>query len=231
MKHKNGTATSGSSRGGRAKRSGEAHDCSPSLVRRRRSRSSPSARRPARQPARSAARTSSRTRRRVRQGPERRPRVGCGSRLDEDDRAFGAASYTGFGLDCSTPPRRARRTRGKNYFFGGTSPARQLPASVGTQTIKVPAGAAGHKATLSGWLGNYSNDTAQVRAEFMDASGKMISAVRIGPDTTIGGATWRCGRGAPPSRPGTASIAVVITFTDHNNANQAGADDISLVLS
>ena len=35
--------------------------------------------------------------------------------------------------------------------------------------------------------------------------------------------------GTVPS--GTASISVVVTFTDHANYNLAGADDLSLVLS
>ena len=71
-----------------------------------------------------------------------------------------------------------------------------------------------------------------MRAQFIDSSGKMISALRIGPDTTIS----TSGDMALPTRSatvptGTASIAVVITFTDHNNANEAGVDDISVVLS
>jgi hypothetical protein len=145
--------------------------------------------------------------------------------------SFGAASYTASGLNFS-PAGMGPKDRGKNYFFGGDIPGAQFPESVGTQTIKLPAGAAGHKATLSGWLGNYSNDTAQVRAQFMDASGKMISALRIGPDTTIstsGDMAFRTRSANVPA--GTANIAVVVTFTDHNNANEAGADDISVVLS
>jgi hypothetical protein len=145
--------------------------------------------------------------------------------------AFGAASYAASGLNF-TPTGMGPKDRGKNYFFGGDIPGAQFPDSVGTQTIKLPAGAAGHKAALSGWLGNYSNDTAQVRAQFMDSSGKMISALRIGPDTTIstsGDMAFRTRSVTVPA--GTTTIAVVITFTDHNNANEAGVDDISVVLS
>jgi hypothetical protein len=144
---------------------------------------------------------------------------------------FGAASYTASGLNF-TPSGMGPKDRGKNYFFGGDIPGAQFPDSVGTQAIKLPAGSAGHKATLSGWLGNYSNDTAQVRAEFLDSSGKMISALRIGPDTTIstsGDMAFRTRSATVPA--GTTTIAVVITFTDHNNANEAGVDDISVVLS
>ncbi len=145
---------------------------------------------------------------------------------------FGAAAYTGFGVGWFTATSKGPADRGKNYFFGGTTTAAtSAPATIGTQTIKAPAGAAGHKATLSGWLGNYSSDTVQVRAEFMDSSGKALSSIRIGPDTTIGGGNMalRTRSGAVPA--GTASIAVVITFTDHANYNLAGADDVSLVLS
>ena len=102
--------------------------------------------------------------------------------------AFGAAAYTGFGVGWFNATSQGPKNRGKNYFFGGTSTAAtSAHATIGTQTIKLPAAAAGHKATLSGWLGNYNADTAQVRAAFTDASGKVLAAVRIGPDTTIGG--------------------------------------------
>lgn len=145
---------------------------------------------------------------------------------------FGAAAYTGFGIGWFTATSQGPKDRGKNYFFGGTTTAAtSAHASIGTQTIKVPATAAGRKATLSGWLGNYSSNTASVRAEFLDASGKMLSAVRIGPDSTIGGGNMalRTRSGVVPAK--TAAISVVITFTDHANDNLAGADDLSLVLS
>jgi len=145
--------------------------------------------------------------------------------------AFGAASYsyTGFWfLAASKGP----KDKGKNYFFGGSINGASFPQSVGTQTIKVPAAAAGHKATLSGWLGNYGSDTSQVRAQFMDSSGKMLSAVRIGPDTTIGGTDMALRSRTATVPAGTASISVVITFTTKNHdASQAGADDISLVIN
>ncbi len=70
---------------------------------------------------------------------------------------FGAAAYTGFGVGWFTATSKGPSDRGKNYFFGGTTTAAtSAKASIGSQTIKLPAGAAGHKATLSGWLGNYS---------------------------------------------------------------------------
>lgn len=144
---------------------------------------------------------------------------------------FGAAAYSGFGIGWFTASSKGPKNRGKNYFFGGTTPAAtSAHASVGTQTIKLPATAAGRKATLSGWLGNYSSNTAQVRAQFMNASGKVLSAIRIGPDTTIGGSdmAFRTRNGAVP--PGTTSVTIVITFTDHANDNLAGADNLSLIL-
>lgn len=145
---------------------------------------------------------------------------------------FGAAAYTGFGVGWFSASSKGPSRKGKNYFFGGTTPAAtSAHASVGTQTIKLPATAAGHKAILSGWLGNYGMDTAQVRAEFMNPSGKVLSAIRIGPDTTIGGADMalRTRKGTVPT--GTTSVTIVITFTDHANYNLAGADDLSLQIS
>ena len=89
---------------------------------------------------------------------------------------------------------------GRNYFFGGTTTAATTAkASIGTQTIKLPAGAARHKVTLSGWLGNYGTNTTQVRAQFTDAAGKTLAALRIGPDTTIGGSDMAFRSGAAPS--------------------------------
>ncbi len=146
--------------------------------------------------------------------------------------AFGAAAYTGFGVGWFNATSQGPKNRGKNYFFGGTSTAAtSAHATIGTQTIKLPAAAAGHKATLSGWLGNYNADTAQVRAAFTDSSGKVLAAVRIGPDTTIGGSdmAFRTRSGKVPK--GATGVSVIVTFTDHANYNLAGADDLSLVLS
>jgi hypothetical protein len=145
---------------------------------------------------------------------------------------FGAAAYTGFGIGWFSAKSKGPKTRGKNYFFGGTTTAATTAkASIGTQTIKLPAGAARHKVTLSGWLGNYGTNTTQVRAQFTDAAGKTLAALRIGPDTTIGGSdmAFRTRSGTVPA--GATSAVVVITFTDHANYNLAGADDLSLVLS
>ena len=103
---------------------------------------------------------------------------------------FGAASYT-FPNGWFSARSKGSPKRGKNYFFGGTTPeAIAAKATIGKQTIKLPAAAAGRKVTLGGWLGNYgSGPTAnmtQVRAQFDDAAGR-CSAVRIGNDTTISG--------------------------------------------
>jgi hypothetical protein len=145
---------------------------------------------------------------------------------------FGAAAWTGFGVGWFSASSKGPSNRGKSYFFGGTTPAAtSAKASIGQQTIKLPAAAGGHTATLSGWLGNYGSNTASVRAQFEDASGKVLSAIRIGPDTTIGGSDMaqRTRHGAVPH--GAVDATIVITFTDHANYNLAGADDLSLVLS
>ena len=145
---------------------------------------------------------------------------------------FGAAAYTGFGVGWFTVSSKGPKNKGKNYFFGGTTPtATSAHASVGTQTIKLPPTAAGHTATLSGWLGNYNSDTAQVRAQFMNASGKVLSAIRIGPDTTIGGSDMASRTRHATVPAGTTGVTIVVTFTDHANYNLAGADDLSLVLT
>jgi hypothetical protein len=145
---------------------------------------------------------------------------------------FGAAAYTGFGVGWFNASSKGPKNKGKNYFFGGTTPAAtSAHASVGRQTIKLPAAAGGHKATLSGWLGNYGSNTAQVRAQFANAAGKVLSAIRIGPDTTIGGSdmAFRTRNGTVPR--GASNVTIVVTFTDHANYNLAGADDLSLTLT
>ena len=145
---------------------------------------------------------------------------------------FGAAAYTGFGVGWFSATSKGAKARGKNYFFGGTTPAATgAKASIGTQSIKLPAGAASHTATLSGWLGNYGSNTASVRAQFMDASGKALSALRIGPDTTIGSSdmAFRTRHAKVPA--GAATVLIVVTFTTHANYSLAGADDLSFVLS
>jgi hypothetical protein len=145
---------------------------------------------------------------------------------------FGAAAYNGFGIGWFSPKSKGSKTRGKNYFFGGTTPtATGAKASIGTQTIKLPAAAARHKVTLSGWLGNYGTNRAQVRAQFTDAAGKTLAALRIGPDTTIGGTdmAFRTRSGTVPR--GATAVVVVVTFTTHANYSLAGADDLALVLS
>ena len=145
---------------------------------------------------------------------------------------FSAGLWTGFGIGWFSAASKGPTDRGRNYFFGGTTPAATgAKATIGTQTIKAPAGAAGHKATLSGWLGNYGSDTAQVRAQFTDAAGKVLGALRIGPDTTIGGENMAFRTRSTVVPPGTAGISIVVTFTDHANYNLAGADDLSLILS
>lgn len=145
---------------------------------------------------------------------------------------FGAAAYT-FPNGWFSTKTKGSPKRGKNYFFGGTTTAAvTAPASIGSQTIALPASASGREATLSGWLGNYGNNRSQVRAEFMDASGAVLSRVRIGPAVTIGGTdmSLRSRTGTVP--PNTTQVAIVITFAGGGaNYKLAGADNVSLVLT
>ena len=144
---------------------------------------------------------------------------------------FGAASYSfpnGWFSARSTGP----KNRGKNYFFGGTTRAAvEAQATIGKQTIKLPAAANGKTATLSGWLGNYSKNTAQVRAHFEDAAGKSLSVVRIGPDTTIAGTNMTARSRSAKVPAGAKQVTVVVTFGGGGtNYKLAGADALSLIL-
>jgi hypothetical protein len=148
---------------------------------------------------------------------------------------FGAASYT-FPNGWFSKASKGSPKRGRNYFFGGTTTAAvTAKATIGRQTIQLPAAAAGRKATLSGWIGNYgappSANTTQVRAQFTDAAGKVLATIRIGPDTTISG-TDMASRSRSATVPrGAKQVVVVVTFSGGNNYKLAGADDLSLLLS
>lgn len=145
---------------------------------------------------------------------------------------FGAASYT-FPNGWFSARSKGPAKRGKNYFFGGTTEeAVRAPASIGKQTIALPRSAVGRKATLSGWLGNYGENRTQVRAEFMDASGVVLSTVRIGPAVTIAGSDMalRTRNGKVPAK--TTQVTISVIFSGTIAAYKlAGADSLSLVLS
>jgi hypothetical protein len=144
---------------------------------------------------------------------------------------FGAAKYSAkfwFSTTTKGPP-----NRGKNLFFGGTTrEAIDAKATIGSQVIPLPASAVGRKATLSGWLGNYNELRSQVRAEFMDASGAVLSRVRIGPAVTISSTNMglRSRTGTVPAN--TKQVKILITFAGTTGAYKlAGVDNVSLVLS
>ena len=145
---------------------------------------------------------------------------------------FGAASYA-FPNGWFSARSKGPKGKGKNYFFGGTTrPAIDAPATIGKQVITLPAAAAGKKATLSGWLGNYSKNYAQVRAEFADAGGAVLSRVRIGPDTTIGGTDMQARSRSVTVPAGAKQVTIVVTFAGGGaNYKLAGVDALSLVLS
>ncbi len=148
---------------------------------------------------------------------------------------FGAASYT-FPNGWFSKTSKGSSKRGRNYFFGGTTTeAVSAKATIGKQTIKLPAAAAGHLVTLGGWLGNYgsgpSGNMTQVRAEFANAGGTVLARLRIGNDTTISGTdmAFRSRKGKVPH--GATQVTIVVSFIGGNNYKLAGADDLSLVLS
>lgn len=105
-------------------------------------------------------------------------------------------------------------------------------ASIGTQTIPLPAAAVGRTATLSGWLGNYGQNRSQVRAEFADAEGTVLSRVRIGPAVTIGGMDMSFRTRGAKVPAGTTQVTIVVLFSGGGaNYKLAGADNLALALS
>lgn len=145
---------------------------------------------------------------------------------------FGAASYS-FANGWFSARSKGSPNRGKNYFFGGTSTAAvEAKASIGKQVIKLPRAAVGRKATLTGWVGSYTNIRTQVRAEFTDAAGKVLGVVSIGSDTTIGQTDMASRSRSTTVPPGTAAVTIIVKFAGPGATyNLAGADDLSLVLT
>lgn len=145
---------------------------------------------------------------------------------------FGAASYT-FRNGWFSGSTKGPAARGRNYFFGGTTEAAiRGPASIGAQTIALPAAAAGRKATLSGWLGNYGNSRAQVRAQFLDAAGTALSTIRIGPVVTTGSSDMVLRSRSATVPASTTQVKVSVNFGPNAaRYNLAGADNLSLVLA
>ena len=150
---------------------------------------------------------------------------------------FGAASYTfpngwfSEELEGLAEARQELLLRGDDD--GRPSSAK---ATIGKQTIKLPAAAAGRKATLSGWLGNYGNGpTANMRrcgrSSPTRPAGARAAQDRQGHDD-LG---HRHGRPEPQAaqfRAGAKQVTIVVTFGGTTAAYKlAGADDLSLVLA
>ncbi len=144
---------------------------------------------------------------------------------------FGAASYA-FPNGWFSATSKGSPKRGKNYFFGGTTTeAVQAKASIGTQAIKLPAAAAGRKATLSGWLGNYDEEhlagARGVRGRRRQGAGEAQDRPRHDD--------LRHGHGpSQQDRDGSTRRDAGDRRRDLHQSNQynlAGADDLSLVLS
>ena len=101
---------------------------------------------------------------------------------------FGAAAYTGFGVGWFSAASKGPKPKGKNYFFGGTTTAATgAKATSGRRRSSCPPPRPGTRRPSAAGSGTTASNTTQVRAEFTDATGKVLSAIRIGPDTTIGG--------------------------------------------
>ena len=127
---------------------------------------------------------------------------------------------------------------GKNFFAGGPS----NPTSGATQTVNVAgrarstdAGKVG--ATLAGYLGGYSSqrDSLTVTATFLDASGKKLGLLKIGPVTPAqrGSETTmieKSATGGVPAKTRSIKVAVVAVRTD-GSYNDGYAENLQLTLA
>ncbi|MGZ4398673.1 MAG: hypothetical protein ACXVZ1_09685 [Gaiellaceae bacterium] len=145
---------------------------------------------------------------------------------------FTAAQYGTQGLPASAP------AGGSNLFTGGPGGS----VSTATQAIDVASEREGidadaRQATLSALLGGWQDqeDSARVRATFLDDSGHPLSSFYIGPVTAEDRNDQsvllrRSRRTAVP--PGTRSIQLVITAERSSGVyNDGYADNVSLVLT
>lgn len=127
---------------------------------------------------------------------------------------------------------------GKNYFYGG------IPAANSslTQTIDLSSGSAAIDAgtatfAASAYLGGYLEgpESAQMGVTFLDASGRQLSSVTLGPVTdvdraSVTGLWYRRAIGPVPIGARGASIVLQMNWKS-SNTNDGAADNLSLVLS
>ena len=74
-------------------------------------------------------------------------------------------------------------------------------------------------------------EPTQVRAQFEDAAGTLLSTVKIGPDTTIAGTNMTARSRSAKVPAGTKQVTIVVTFAGGGaNYKLAGADALSLIL-
>jgi hypothetical protein len=138
---------------------------------------------------------------------------------------------------------------GSNLFYGGhtggntfVAPYTNAANSVALQDVNVAARAADIDAgnlicNLSGLLGGYQgqDDNARFTANFLDAGGRTISNLTIGPvlaadRTNVSGVLPRSASAAVPA--GTRTIRCVLLMTWENGGyNDAAADNLSVSLS
>lgn len=127
---------------------------------------------------------------------------------------------------------------GRNFFAGGPS----NPNSGATQTVNVAGKAAAIdasklSATLAAYLGGYSNqrDSLAVSATFLNASGKKLGGIRVGPVTPAQRkiqTTLIAKSATAKVPPKTRSIRVALTATRTDGAyNDGYADNLTLTLT
>jgi hypothetical protein len=142
-------------------------------------------------------------------------------------------SWAGGDLSSTTP---GPKNRGKNYFYGGPSNAKDT----GTQERTVAA--SGIKTgkvhfTLSGWLGGFASqgDHAILKVSFETAKSKVLSTAAIGPVTEaqrhgLSELLFRSKSGMVPA--GTRKLVIRLTMVrDEGSDNDGLADNLSLVFS
>ncbi|WP_018352426.1 hypothetical protein [Longispora albida] len=126
--------------------------------------------------------------------------------------------------------------RGVNFFGGGTSPKSRITQEVTLpDQAEIDAGLASYR--LGGWFGGYAGqeDSAQLTAEFLGASGQVLGSATAGPVSASdrGGVTKLLERSVTAAIPaGARKARLSLLFTRKGGSSNDGyADSLTLTVT
>ena len=158
--------------------------------------------------------------------------------------AFGSCPAGPLSPASSAPPRTSSRTAGSRHGRRARRTGARTTSSVepllrlsrrrhrsARRRSSCPPRRSARWPPSAGGSGNYGKNRSQVRAQFEDEAGTLLSMVKIGPDPTIGSTDMsaRIRSGKVPA--GTKQVTIIVSFAGGGAAYKlAGADALSLIL-